>query len=154
MTMKMRRTLGGLVGAGALALAAAGPANATISSVSPSPVVNAGGITVVGTAPTTTGITQYALAICNTTATLGTKCSAALNGYTSPTAITPGAGFSNNTITNAAKSFSNFDFTTQSPGVGTTSCLGSTGVQCAVVASYYDDDFTPLGSDSFNITFS
>lgn len=150
MSMKMRRILGGLVGAGALALAGAGPASASITAVTPTV---GGGFAVVGTAPSTSGIAFYTLAVCNTTVTLGTACNGTTGTYTAPASVTSGSGFSTTITTRSASTFSNFDFTTQSPGSGTTTCLAASGgVQCAVVASYYSSSFTPLASDVFNVS--
>jgi hypothetical protein len=91
--------------------------------------------------------------VCNTTVTLGTACNGTSGTYTAPASVTSGSGFSTTIATRSGRTFANFDFTTQSPGTGTTTCLAASGgVQCAVVASYYDAAFTPLASDVFNVS--
>jgi hypothetical protein len=124
-----------LAGALAAVTLCALPAHAagTITVPSPSGTLVADAATIVeGTVDA--GATYYALAVCDA-ANIGTKCDHTAASYTNLTprsvwvANSPDLG----TIT-PNKTFSNWNFATNSAGTGTTDC---SAVQCALVLSEY-----------------
>ncbi len=138
-------------GVAAIALAAAAPANATITSVSPDPATDGGVIEVDGTVPT--GATAYSLAICNSDITpLGDACSSVAGSFT---AIDDHTGNYTDIELTVSRTFANYSFIPpMGLSGGTTTCYDSaeepTGNgQCSVVASYYYKpgmSYVPFGS--------
>lgn len=150
-------SLAALIGALALTFGAALPATAAINSATPNPINNGATLTVNFTIPTGTAttITQYSIAICDTTASIGTKCDAtAVSHYIVQTAGTAGSTYTKAVVT--AKSFAPTNFTVNPPTTGSpnVNCRGTSGVQCAVYVSYYNSSGGFVTFDVRNITFN
>lgn len=133
---RTRALLGAMAGLTIGLGAFAGSASAAISTpTSGQDVANGGFLNVTGTVPA--GATHYAIATCDLTAAVGTECN-----HTNAlryTAITTGTSF--NRWIRVDQTFSNWNFTTNSAGAGSTTCLNAAhsngGSQCGVMVVYY-----------------
>jgi len=154
---RLRRGLASVVAAGAAVAAVAltaTPAHASVT-VSPSTGLNPAGatVTVSGSAPAwASTATRVTLAVCNVASgvTPGSRCDA-LNASGFETIADYGSGIAFAVY----GSFADYTFLGGAGPVATgttTTCLGATGSQCAVVVSYYNGT-TQLGAELHNITF-
>lgn len=137
-----------LVGSMGLVFGAAMPANAA-GSLSATTITSGNDVTVTGSAPA--GAARYAVAVCNITVLpIGSGCTHEAGSYTS---VRTGSSFTAD-IT-VYRTWDNWTFIPPSGFTGDeTVCKNSAGVgdQCAVVISWYDASFTPVGQDVLNVT--
>jgi hypothetical protein len=162
LSIKSRRSLGwtgwmAAVAAATLAVLVLGAATAQAQvRLSPTGSYRSGDtVTVTGTVPGgLRTVTHYAVALCNATVTLGTRCDAATASTLLAIATYRSPGYR----LVLSQTFNDFDFTTGRPAGTRTTCRGMSGDQCAVVVSFYGWDRRsaprPLGDDNAVITFS
>jgi len=130
------------------------PAHASVT-VTPSTGLNSAGavVAVSGSAPVwASAATRVTLAVCNVASgvTPGSRCDA-LNASGFETIADYGSGIAFQVY----GSFADYTFLGGAGPVATgttTTCLGSTGSQCALVVSYYNGT-TQLGAELHNLTF-
>jgi hypothetical protein len=135
------RLLAASIAAGAMALAAAGAAQAT-PTLSPSgPYATGSSVTVSGMAPTysPSAATHYAIAECNTTssnpATWAQRCNGDTGSYTALTALSGGTNYHGSIV--VERNYDDVDFSGATTPTTSTSCKTFGSDQCSVLISFY-----------------
>jgi hypothetical protein len=151
--------IGSLAGAIALVLGASVPANAVaITNIVPNTVISSSPVTVSG--PIDAGTDAVAITLCDTTVTLGTQCTEAFTWADLPPVTAAGTFSGDLDVSEVLTTggFWGYDYTSGVPTatLSYTTCLGSTGNQCAIVVSQYDWSVTPnpqTDADAVNVLF-